>query len=154
MTSISKALPGGVDVNHCPNVTAFQTFGWYRCRQHDAIELVSHLALGGNLDVGGGAARFWNRHALCLEAVEMKRNRALHLSLDLVTRISRWQCNRGGQAGTRRSQSRFARLRSGISWLQSSLLENTVQRPWRHIVAWFTRHGHETRLTPMFELPV
>ena len=76
----------GVDVNHCPNVTAFQTFGWHRCRQHDAIELVNHLALRGNLDVGGGAARLWDRHALCLEAVEMKRNRALHLSLDFVAR--------------------------------------------------------------------
>jgi hypothetical protein len=26
----------------------------------------------------------WNRHALCLEAIEMKRHRALHFSLDVL----------------------------------------------------------------------
>ena len=41
--------------------------------------------LRGNFDVGGRSARLWDRHALCLEAVEMKRNRTF-ISLDFVAR--------------------------------------------------------------------
>jgi hypothetical protein len=66
--------PEQLNMNRCPDVAAFQEFGWRWCRQHDAIESVNHLALRGNLDVWG-AARLSDRHALCLEALEMKRNR-------------------------------------------------------------------------------
>ena len=41
-----------------------------------------------DLDVRRRAARLWDRHALCLEAIEMQRNCALHLSLDFVARVA------------------------------------------------------------------
>jgi hypothetical protein len=61
------------------------TTAWRSASQDGAGSNVRRLR--GNLDVGRGTARLWNGHALGLEAVEMKRNRAFHLSLDFVARI-------------------------------------------------------------------
>ncbi len=60
--------------------------------------------LGGNVDVRRGTARLWNGHALGFEAVEMKRNCALHLSLDFLSRATGRDATRkvrrvGGVAG-------------------------------------------------------
>ena len=44
--------------------------------------------LRGNLDVRRRTARLWDGDVLCLETVEMKRNRAFHRSLNFVASIA------------------------------------------------------------------
>src|SRR5262249_20693240 len=100
--------------------------------------------LRGNVDVGRGTARLWNCHALGLEALKMKRNRAFHLSLDFVARIP------GGDAPRK---IRRVCGEAGLGLLDDdqilhvfkpSLLENAVQRVGRHVVTGLARHSDKS----------
>jgi len=58
-------------------------------------ELVgSPRTLRRNFDVRRGTAWCWERDALGFEAVEMKRDRLFHLSLDFVARVARCDATR------------------------------------------------------------
>jgi hypothetical protein len=101
--------------------------------------------LGGNVDVRRGTARLWNGHALGFEAVEMKRNCALHLSLDFLSRAA-------GRDATR--QVRRVCGEAGLGLLDDdqilhgfnpACLRMLFKRSRRHIVVWLARHGDEPR---------
>lgn len=90
--------------------------------------------------------------ALCLEAIEMERNCARHLSLHLFTRVT------GGNA-TRKV--RGVRREAGLGLLDDdqilhgfnpACLRILFKRPRRYVVSGLARHGDESRLGRVLEL--
>jgi hypothetical protein len=73
-------------------------------RQYDPIVLPNHRALRWNLNVGRGTARLRDGHALRLEAIEVKRDSALHVSFDFVA---------GARAGMQRAAVKISARRRG-----------------------------------------
>ena len=69
-------------------------------------------------------------------------------------RLSRSRCILASQESTPSNRWTFFQLRLGISFLQTRLLQYTIQSPWGTIVARFPRNCHQSRLRGMSVLAV
>src|SRR5580704_5486359 len=122
----------------------------------DATRDSSNRWLGGDLNIVDTAGRRGNRSAVFTQTIQVKfdglANSLLRSSKRFASSYAAWEIRHVRGVITTGVFDDNCVAHDKTLFLQSRLLEDTVQSARCQIVPWFSRHRHTTRLTGVLEL--